>query len=66
MGDKELKKSKLKSPRSVPLKFTEETQRTGFGNTEHLMAPASPELYQSPSAAWDLSVNSRELLFIFE
>lgn len=62
----EIKKSKLKSPRSMPLKFTREAQRTGFGNMEHLMAPASLELPQSPSAAWDPGVNSRDVLFIFE
>lgn len=30
------------------------------------MAPASLGLPQSPSAAWDPGVNSREVLFIFE
>jgi len=65
VGDKELKKNKLKSPRSVPLKFTKEIQITASGNTEHLMAPASPGLHRFPSPAWEPSVHSREMLFIF-
>lgn len=64
--DKELKKSKLKNPRSMLLEFTREAKRTEFGNAEHLMAAASLGLRQSSSAAGDLPVYSREMCFIFE
>lgn len=64
--DKELKKEQVEEPWVCAIKVHQGDTRMGFGNAEYLMAPASSGLHQSPSAAWNQSVNSRELLFIFE